>query len=220
MNSHILIIDDDERLRHLLKRYLLQQQFLVSTAKSLDHAQRALDLFIFDGLIVDIMMPERRGTDILSWPNIPPVLLLSAMGEGQDRIQGLQMGAHDYLVKPFEPEELVLRLKNILRQSKSLFTMGVRTYCIKSKILFHKDIPLHLSFTEGKLLHYLVANAHQTLSRQQIAQEVFPESSNDRVVDVQISRLRRKLEDQPDYPQYLISVRGEGYYLKSDSMHS
>lgn len=215
MTSHILIIDDDERLRHLLKRYLVQNQFLVSTAQCLDHAQKALDLFAFDALIVDIMMPGGRGTNILSWPNIPPVLLLTAMGEGPDRIQGLQMGAQDYLVKPFEPEELLLRLNNVLKRIRPLFVMGTRTYCPKTKVLLSNNAPVYLSFTESKLLDYLVTHAHKTLSRQQIAENVFPESSNDRVVDVQISRLRRKLEDQPEYPRYLLSMRGEGYYLRS-----
>lgn len=216
IKSHLLIVDDDCRLRDLLRRYLLQQEdFFVSTSASVAQAKKALETFVFDALIVDIMMPGGLGTELFSCFSLPPTILLSAMGEAHDRIHGLELGAHDYLIKPFEPKELMLRLRNVLKGSGKPLVLGDKNYCLRRRILKKHNQVIALSHAEGQLFHYLACRAHQILSRQEVAQQVFPQASNERVVDVQINRLRKKIEDNPEAPQYLVSLRGQGYCLKA-----
>jgi two-component system phosphate regulon response regulator OmpR len=219
MKSHILIVDDDNRLRVLLKRYLLQQNsFYVSSATTVFEAKQAMELFVFDCLIVDIMMPGGPGTQLLTTPDVPPILLLSAMGTSEDRIQGLELGAHDYLVKPFDPKELLLRLSNIIDRYEKKISFGNKIYYFRKRMLICENNVIPLSHTEDNLLHYMASRAHQTISRQEIASHIFPNASNERIVDVQINRLRKKIETQPQSPCYLLSYRGQGYCLKTSSV--
>ena len=212
---HILIVDDDTRLRTLLRRYLMQEkECFVTTAASVIEARQALTFFRFDGMVVDIMMPGGPGTDLLALDHIPPLILLSAMGEPHHRIQGLELGAHDYIAKPFEPKELVLRLFNSINRKSHLIKIGPLAYCCRQKVLTQGDrIPVTLSHSEGQLLHYFACRPHRPLSRQEIAQCLFPDTTNLRIVDVQVNRLRKKIEKNPENPVFLVSLRGQGYCL-------
>lgn len=217
MKSHILVVDDDKRLRDLLKRYFLQEgNCFISTAANTQESRIALEIFVFDCLILDIMMPGGLGTELFSLPNLPPIILLSAMGEAHDRIRGLELGAHDYLTKPFEPKELSLRVSNILGRYEKKLVIGKMIYCFHRKILMKEGIGVSLSLSEGNLLHYLAMHAHETLTRKDIAAAVFPNASNERIVDVFINRLRKKIEENLEQPQYLISLRGQGYCLRTN----
>jgi two-component system phosphate regulon response regulator OmpR len=216
---HILIVDDDKRLRTLLRRYLMQEkECFVTTAASVLEARKALTLFRFDGLVVDVMMPGGQGTDLLAVDHIPPLILLSAMGEPHHRIHGLELGAHDYIAKPFEPKELVLRLFNSIQRKTSVIKLGSLVYCCRQRVLTHRDhTPVVLSHSESQLLHYFACRPHRPLSRQEIAQCLFPETTNLRIVDVQVNRLRKKIEENPETPLFLVSLRGQGYALTPTS---
>lgn len=212
---HILIVDDDTRLRTLLRRYLMQEkECFVTTAANVVQARQALTLFRFDGMVVDIMMPGGPGTDLLALDHMPPLILLSAMGEPHHRIQGLELGAHDYIAKPFEPKELVLRLFNSINRTSPLIKLGPLVYCCRQKILSRKGgAPVPLTHSEGLLLHYFACRPHRPLSRQEIALCLFPDATNLRIVDVQVNRLRKKIEENPENPVFLVSLRGQGYCL-------
>jgi two-component system phosphate regulon response regulator OmpR len=211
--SHILVVDDDVRLRALLKKYLMQENFLVSTAATLSEAKQALEIFSFDVLIVDIMMPGGRGTDLLKEHKaIPPVLFLSAMGEAEDRIEGLQLGAEDYMVKPFEPKELVLRLQTILRRHKQTVSLGDLEYDKKQRVLWKGGQSFPLTAAEDELLFYFTQRPNELIFRQELLSSLFPDSSNERIVDVQMNRLRKKLGKEA--AQHLVSIRGKGYCLR------
>lgn len=211
----MLLVDDDIRLRELLRRYLIGEGgFYVTTAGSVLEARSAIEMFLFDGLVVDIMMPGGPGTDLFSLQNLPPVLLLSAMGEPHHRIHGLELGAQDYVIKPFDPKELVLRLGNMMNRYEKSVQLGPFSYCVKRKILLNKDrLPIALSHSEAELLHYFACRAHQPLSRESIAEALFPQASTLRLVDVQVNRLRKKIEQNSTKPVHLISLRGKGYCL-------
>lgn len=214
MTSHFLIVDDDVRLRDLLRRYLLKEGFWVSTTANVTEARLALQYFSFDALIVDIMMPGGCGTDLLTLSPLPPVLLLSAMGESADRIHGLELGAEDYLVKPFEPRELVLRLQTIIKRygRKDQLSLGPNTYSHQK--LYRHGQEIILTPTERGLLEYFAQRINCIVARQEILDALFPAASNSRIIDVHINRLRRKLDDHLENPQLLVSVRGQGYCLK------
>lgn len=223
IKAHILVVDDDTRLRSLLQRFLRENGFYVSVAKNASQARQQLQNYVFDLLIVDIMMPEETGLQFLhklrEESNIP-VILLTAMGETEDRIVGLETGADDYLPKPFEPKELVLRIKNILRRTpvvkeneKQVLDLGLCLYDLRKKELFSKNGQLiHITPVEQALLNVLGQKSGQVFSREKLA-EILGAGQNPRSIDVQITRLRKKIETDSKNPRFLQTVRGKGYML-------
>ncbi len=227
--AHVLVIDDDQRIRDLLKRYLARHGYLVSTARDADHASRLLGGLAFDLLIVDVMMPGEDGfsfTRRVRAANETPVLLLTARGEAGDRIEGLEAGADDYLPKPFEPRELLLRCAAILRRATPApaeepprtLTLGQARYHIQRGELLRGDEPVRLTTTEQALMKLFALSPNTPLSRERLVSELGGSAgqAQERAVDVQITRLRRKLETDPRNPRYLQTVRGEGYMLTPD----
>ncbi len=216
--THILVVDDDDRLRSLLKKFLSEQRFMVTTAADADEARRKLSQFAFDLMVLDVMMPGESGFDLLKSLPEPrlPVLMLSAMGEAEDRILGLEYGAEDYLVKPFEPKELVLRLKTILRRGQKektrIIAFGPYRFDLISNQL--KRDAEHIALTSGELaiLRGLAESAGTPVSRAALS-KLMPGSGGERAVDVQITRLRKKIEEGEGKPVYLQTVRSAGYVL-------
>lgn len=228
--SHILIVDDDERIRDLLKRFLSRNGYLVTTARDAAHASRLLANLSFDLLVVDVMMPGESGLDFTRRIRAEidaPILLLTARSEADDRIAGLETGADDYLAKPFEPRELLLRCAAILRRSlpkeetpappKNL-ALGPHLYDIIRGELMRDGVPVRLTSTEQALMRVFAEQPNQPVSRERLAEELGGSETEvqERAVDVQITRLRRKLEADPKTPRYLQTVRGSGYMLTPD----
>jgi two-component system, OmpR family, phosphate regulon response regulator OmpR len=220
---HILVVDDDTRLREALRRYLSQNGFLVDTAADAAEARRKLESLAFDMLVLDVMMPGESGLDLTrSLAGRVPVLLLTAHGQPGDRIAGLEAGADDYLPKPFEPRELVLRIQSILRRlpkpvsSSPDLQFGRWIYDPQRDELRSGDEIVRLTGTEAALLKVLAAIPGQVLTREELVERANVDGSNARTIDVQVTRLRRKLEDDPRLPRYLQTVRGEGYVLRPD----
>jgi len=224
--AHILVVDDDTRLRSLLQRFLRENNFYVSTAKDAAEARERLTEYKFDLLIVDIMMPNESGLDFLAslrQENTVPVILLTAMGETADRIAGLETGADDYLAKPFEPKELVLRIKNILKRApktvpaeKQVLDLGLCLYDMEKKELSTKQNQIiHMTPVEQLLLSVLGQKSGQVFSREKLA-EILGAGQSPRSIDVQITRLRKKIEKDSKNPRYLQTVRGKGYMLLSE----
>jgi two-component system phosphate regulon response regulator OmpR len=221
---HILVVDDDARLRKLLARYLSEHGFLVATAEDASDARGKLTSFTFDLIVLDLMMPGESGLSLaadLRRRSGVPILMLTAMGEPEDRIAGLEQGADDYMVKPFEPRELLLRIGNILRrvpQSDALAAevrMGDMVFDMAREELRHGDQPVKLTSVETALLAALAQRAGVALSREELI-DLTGAAGGDRAVDVQVTRLRRKIERDPRDPRYLQTVRGRGYILKPD----
>ncbi len=222
---HLLVIDDDTRLRELLRRYLTDQGFRVTTAADAAAARAHLAGIDFDLLVVDVMMPGEDGialTASLRRTSRVPILLLTAMAEADDRIRGLQTGADDYVVKPFEPRELVLRIRNILQRIRTPaapapadLTFGTFRLDLGRSELFSGPEPVRLTAAELALLVTLARQAGTPVSREQLASEA-QFSGSERTVDVQMTRLRRKIESDPKFPRYLQTVRGIGYVFKPD----
>lgn len=223
--SHILVVDDDEKLRRLLARYLTESGFIVATARDASDARDKLASAAFDLIILDLMMPGESGLDFaatLRRTSIVPILMLTAMGEPEDRIAGLERGADDYLTKPFEPKELVLRVNNILRRVPPAGShandvrLGALTFAIDRGELLDRDhTPIRLTTAEAALLAALAARQGMILSREDLI-ELTGAAVGDRAVDVQVTRLRRKIETDPREPRYLQTVRGKGYVLRPD----
>ena len=224
--KHLLVVDDDTRLRSLLQRYLREQGFVVSAAKDAAEAKAFLGYYKFDLLIVDIMMPQVTGTELLqelrAEHNFIPVILLTAMGEAADRINGLEIGADDYVSKPFEPKELVLRINNILKRTVQIKEQATKiifdtiSYDLeKGELINSEGEIIHITPVERVLLSFLGKNTGEVYSREKLA-EVLGVSENLRTVDVQITRLRKKLEKDTKNPRYLQTVRGKGYMLISE----
>lgn len=217
---HILVVDDDDRLRLLLSKYLSDQGFMVTAAASAAEARRKLSAFIFDLLILDVMMPGETGFELLASlkNNNTPVLMLSAMGEVEDRINGLELGADDYLNKPFEPKELVLRISAILRrvaaqEEKSLAVQfGVFRFDLANLQLKKGEEVIYLTSNEALMLKLLAQQAGTPVSREDLS-KLMPGSSNERSIDVQMVRLRKKIEENDSKPLYIQTVRGAGYVL-------
>ena len=230
--SHILVVDDDKRLRELLRKYLAEQGFRVTVAADAGDARRKLDGIVFDLIVMDIMMPGENGLELtraLRQNDDVPVLLLTAMSEPDDRIAGLETGADDYLVKPFEPRELVLRIRRILRRippepamARREVRFGSFSFDLDRRILRRGGQDIRLTAGEAELLAALAAAPGQTLSRDVLGQSgASGEAGRDsgigsRMVDVQMTRLRRKIEADPRFPRYLQTVRGRGYMLQPD----
>jgi two-component system, OmpR family, phosphate regulon response regulator OmpR len=220
---HLLVVDDDDRLRHLLTRYLTEQGFRVTTAADAADARARLQGLAFDLLILDVMMPGEDGLTLtrkLRGESQVPILLLTAMAEPEHRIRGLEEGADDYLPKPFEPRELVLRIRNILQRVRqpelpSVLHFGVCRLDLTRGELFAGGAPVRLTEAETALLLALGRHVGDPVTRETLSQEA-NFSGNLRTVDVQITRLRRKIERDPKFPRYLQTVRGTGYVLKPD----
>ena len=224
---HVLVIDDDKRLRDLIARYLTEQGYRVTTAVNAADARAKLAGITFDLLVVDIMMPGESGLELtqsLRETSLVPILLLTAMGESTDRIAGLETGADDYLVKPFEPRELVLRIKSILKRASARIErqtsvgavkFGAFVFEIERRRLFKAGEPVHLTEAESELLFQLARRAGEPASREELSPQG-EESGDSRLIDVQMTRLRRKIEDDPRFPRYLVTVRGRGYMLQPD----
>ena len=223
-SPHILVVDDDARLRWLLARYLTEHGFLVATAEDAVDARGKLGSFAFDLIVLDLMMPGESGLDLardLRRRSGVPILMLTAMGEPEDRIAGLERGADDYMVKPFEPRELLLRIGNILRRTPqpdvqpSEVRMGDMVFLIDREELRRGDVPVKLTSVETALMAALARRPGLALSREELI-ELTGAAGGDRAVDVQVTRLRRKIESDPREPRYLQTVRGRGYVLKPD----
>lgn len=224
--KHILVVDDDTRLRSLLQRYLREQGFLVSAAKDAIEAENFIQNYIFDLLIVDVMMPKISGLEFLNnlrqEENTIPVIMLTAMGETADRICGLEAGADDYIPKPFEPKELVLRINNILKRtikakelSSRLIFHGLSYDIEKGELRDNEGKIIHITPVEKTLLNLFGRNIGEVYTREELA-EILGVTENQRTVDVQITRLRKKIETDTKNPRYLQTVRGKGYMLISD----
>ncbi len=223
---HILVVDDDTRLRELLKTFLSRNSFRVSTAKHAAEARQHLDALDFDLIVLDVMMPGQTGLDFaaeLRQTNDVPILMLTAMGEPKDRIAGLEKGVDDYLAKPFEARELLLRIQNVLRRGRPVaaeapapvdrkVTFGPFQFDLDLGELTQKGKRVALTDAEIALLRALVGELGQVLSREVLSKSVGSDV-NERAIDVQVTRLRRKIEPDPGFPRYLRTVRGQGYRL-------
>ncbi len=222
---HVLVIDDDVRLRELLRKYLADHDFLVSTAADAADARAKLGSLSFDIIVMDVMMPGESGFDLtraLRRDIATPILLLTAMGEAEDRINGLECGADDYLPKPFEPRELVLRINNIMRRigptprpEAGPVRLGAYIFDPQREVLSRAGRPVKLTGAEASLLCVLARHANAVVSREALTKQSRI-SGSARTVDVQVTRLRRRIEPDPKLPRYLQTVRGEGYVLRPD----
>lgn len=227
--AHLLVVDDDERIRGLLQKFLTRNGFLVSAARDAGHARRLLAGLEFDLIVLDVMMPGEDGVSLtrdLRRQLAVPILLLTARGETSDRISGLEAGADDYLPKPFEPKELLLRINAILRRTPppaekgpKFIHLGPVRYDLDRGELWQGDALVRLTATEAALMRIFAGRAGEPISRQTLVEELgrdkggAAEGTQERAVDVQITRLRRKIEGDPKEPRYLQTVRGAGYML-------
>ena len=221
--AHILVIDDDERLRDLLQRFLSESGFLVTAAGSAEEARAFLVGTMFDLLVIDVMMPEETGTEFLAdlrKRSSVPALFLTAINETEDRIAGLETGADDYVAKPFEPRELILRIKRILARQNlterpSLVHFGMFSYDMDRQILMEDGLRVHITTAEQDLLRCFTAAPNEVLSRQNISDSL-KGRMNGRSIDVAVARLRTKLERDPRFPVFLQTVRGKGWMLRTN----
>ena len=218
-NLHILVVDDDDRIRSLLKDYLSTNSYFVSTAENSEEAKTKIKYFKFDIIILDVMMPGQSGYDLTKEIkksfNIP-VILLTAKSEVENRILGLELGADDYIGKPFEPKELLLRIKNIIK-SKNKIDLNIKHFIGSAEIDLNKMLinldgkPKRINPTEKKVLLEMLANPGKTFSREDMGR--ISGINQERSVDVMITRLRQKIEKEPKKPKYLQTIRGSGYVL-------
>ena len=217
--AHILVVDDDDGIRNLVKEYLNQNNFLVTTANSAEDAQDKINIIKFDLIVLDIMMPKKSGLELLEENKNKlgtPIILLTAKGKPSERIEGLEIGADDYLSKPFEPKELILRIKNILTKTKiknikKLIEFGNVKIDLKKLLILKENKQFKINDTEKKILEKMINSPGQTFSREDIAKIINLEK--ERSIDVIITRLRKKIEKDPKNPRYLQTKRGEGYVL-------
>lgn len=229
-DAHLLIVDDDERIRTLLQKFLMRHGFLVTAARDADHARRVLSGLEFDMIVLDVMMPGEDGlslTRALRETMTTPILLLTAKGETDNRIEGLEAGADDYLAKPFEPKELLLRINAILRRMPEttpqdavpkVLSLGPIRYDMERGEMWQGEELVRLTATEVQLMKIFAAKTGEALSRSKLVEELGRDrgQAQERAVDVQITRLRRKIESDPKQPRYLQTVRGAGYMLAPD----
>jgi two-component system phosphate regulon response regulator OmpR len=219
---HLLVVDDDDRLRSLLKEYLTRAGFRVTTARDAAAARRLLDSLAFDLLVLDVMMPGEDGFSLTRWVrgrSATPILILTARGLAGDRIEGLTLGADDYLAKPFDPQELLLRIEAILRRAGARaatprLSLGAYAFDLERGQLLEGDTPVRLTEGETRLLKRLAQSAHMAIDRIELMDD--SDDGVGRAVDVQVTRLRRKIEPDPQAPRYLQTVRGIGYMLTPD----
>ena len=220
-NHHILVTDDDDRILALLQKYLLKHNYLVSAANSVATAKTYIQYFSFDLIILDVMMPGVTGIDFAKFIRQcgynMPIILLTALSDTKDRVNGLKSGADDYLVKPFNPQELLLRIQNLINlykrynEQSNFVHFGTSSYNTQTKQLSKNNALITLSSTEQNLLEIFVKNIGKPLSRSTLSRLMG--GLNNRSIDVQIVRLRNKIEDNIKMPQYLKTVRNEGYAL-------
>jgi two-component system phosphate regulon response regulator OmpR len=228
LDPHLLVVDDDERIRSLLKKFLMRNGFLVSTARDAAHARRVLAGLEFDLIVLDVMMPGEDGMALTrALRETLQTPMLTAKGETDNRIEGLEAGADDYLPKPFEPKELLLRINAILRRmpdtsaadtAPKVLSLGVIRYDMERGEMWQGDDLVRLTATEVQLMKIFAAQPGVALSRAKLVEELGRDrgQAQERAVDVQITRLRRKIESDPKQPQYLQTVRGAGYMLAPD----
>lgn len=229
--AHLLVVDDDERIRGLLQKFLMRNGYLVTVARDAAQARRLLGGLEFDMIVLDVMMPGEDGITLtreLRTRNAVPILLLTARGETQNRIEGLEAGADDYLVKPFEPKELLLRINAVLRRvpqprpaeaAPKVLHMGAVRYDMDRGEMWRGPELVRLTATESALMRLFAAQPGQPIARERLVGDLGrggEDGAQERAVDVQITRLRRKIEDDPRQPRYLQTVRGEGYMLQPD----
>ena len=227
-DAHLLVVDDDERIRGLLQKFLIRNGFLVSVARDAAQARRLLSGLEFDMIVLDVMMPGEDGITLtreLRRQMQTPILLLTAKGETASRIEGFEAGADDYLGKPFEPKELLLRSNAILRRVPvvrnetvpKVLHLGPVRYDMDRGELWRGPDPVRLTATEAALMRLFSAQPGLAISREKLVADLGrDDAAQERAVDVQITRLRRKIEDDPKQPRYLQTVRGEGYMLQPD----
>ncbi|MDG2244519.1 MAG: response regulator [Rhodospirillaceae bacterium] len=223
--AHILVVDDDKRLRRLIQKYLKEQGFLVTGASSAHEARQHMASLQFDLIVLDVMMPGEDGMSFAGAVRADseiPILMLTAMGEAEHRIQGLEHGVDDYMGKPFEPRELLLRVNAILRRtppppddSMHELSFGECRYDIARNTLVRNGASVHLTSAEAVLLRALALNANTPVQRSHLSSDENGHT-NPRTIDVQVTRLRRKIESDPRQPRYLQTVRGTGYLLRTD----
>jgi len=217
--AHILVVDDDDGIRQLVKQYLNQNDYLVTTAKNAEDALKKIEIVKFDLIVLDIMMPGKTGLEFTNENKNKidtPIILLTAKGEASDRIEGLEVGADDYLPKPFEPKELILRIKNILSKTKTKISKRVIEFgSIKidlKKLFIHKNEKiLKINNAEKTILEKMINSPGKIFKREEIINLI--ELDKERSIDVIITRLRKKIEENPKSPKYLQTIRGEGYVL-------
>jgi len=216
---HILVVDDDDRIRELVKEYLNENDFIISTGNSAEEAKIKLGYFKFDLIVLDVMMPGQNGFELtkeIKKKSNVPIILLTAKGEVENRIQGLELGADDYLGKPFEPKELLLRINNIIKKNKKIDLnkinkIGEAKVNLNKMSIQLKNKTSKINNTEKKVLLEMLANPGKTYSRMQIGE--ISNISQERSIDVMITRLRQKIEINPKNPKYLQTIRGSGYVL-------
>ena len=217
--SHILVVDDDDRIRDLLKDYLTENNYIISTAENAEQAKNKLTYLKFDTIILDVMMPGQNGYDLtkeIKKQIKTPVILLTAKGEVENRIKGLELGADDYIGKPFEPKELLLRIKNIINKDNKI-DLNLNYFIGNAEINLNKmTVKLNnklkkINNSEKKVLVEMLVNPGKTYSREEIGK--VSGISQERSIDVMITRLRQKLEVNPKNPKYLQTIRGSGYVL-------
>ena len=230
LDAHLLIVDDDERIRGLLQKFLMRNGFLVTAARDAAHARRILSGLDFDMMIFDVMMPGEDGISLcksIRETSTTPIMLLTAKGETKNRIEGLEAGADDYLPKPFEPKELLLRINAVLRRMPETPTedtvpkilhLGDIRYDMERGEMWQGEALVRLTATEIQLMKIFAANTGEPISRSKLVEDLGRDrgQAQERAVDVQITRLRRKIESNPKQPRYLQTVRGAGYMLAPD----
>ena len=226
---HILVIDDDDRLRQLLKDFLKKNNFKVSVSPNANKAVKLLNEFIFDLIVLDVMMPEKTGIELINELGSEfetPILLLTALDQIDDKIKGLKSGADDYLTKPFDPEELLLRINNILKRTNisqnkipKLISFGSYQWDNIVKKLTKDNIFIHTTSFENNLLTALSENLGKYLNRNDLS-KLLKVNSNSRNIDVGITRLRKKIEENPRKPQFIINARAKGWFLRGNQINN
>ncbi len=217
--AHILVVDDDEGIRSLIKQYLNENNFLVTTSNSAENAEEKISIIKFDLIVLDVMMAGKSGLDFIKQNKSKidtPIILLTAKGEAENRVEGLEIGADDYLPKPFEPKELILRIKNILNKTKRndekrIITFGNIKIDLNKLLIIKNDTEYKINSTEKIILEKMINNPGKTFSREDIGK--LTDLDKERSIDVIITRLRKKIEIDPKNPKYLQTLRGAGYVL-------
>ena len=217
--AHILLVDDDEGIRSLVKKYLNENNFLVTTADSAENASEKIKIVKFDLIILDIMMPGKSGLEFIKDHKkqlLSPIILLTAKGEASERVEGLEIGADDYLPKPFEPKELILRIKNILNKTIKTEQIRIIEFAnvkidLNKLLIFKSDNEFKINNTEKIILEKMINSPGKTFSREDIGQLIALDK--ERSIDVIITRLRKKIEIDPKNPKFLQTIRGAGYVL-------
>ena len=217
--AHILVVDDDEGIRSLVKKYLDENNYLITTAESAEDASEKIKIIKFDLIILDIMMPGKNGLEFINDHKTKletPIILLTAKGEANERIEGLEIGADDYLPKPFEPKELLLRIKNILSKTKKINLKRVIEFedikiDLNKQLILKNNREFKINNTEKIILEKMINNPGKTFAREEIGKII--DLSKERSIDVIITRLRKKIEIDPKNPKFLQTIRGAGYVL-------